>query len=158
MEIETIYHSGLIVSDLDRSVKFYSEVLGLNVERQPTESSGQWISSVVGYEDVRIRLAFVGMGDGHSLELIQYLAPKGGQGPGAYERNDVGATHVGMIVDDAHAWYEHLRANGVSLFGPPALRDAEFPWARHALYFQDPDGHWLELVERAPRPEGAGGN
>ena len=43
MDIETIYHSGLIVSDMDRSIEFYTRVLGLNVERDPAEASGEWI-------------------------------------------------------------------------------------------------------------------
>ena len=158
MLIQALYHTGLIVADLDRSLAFYTGVLGMRVERGPSELSGDWISAVVGYRGARIRLAFVGVGDGHSIELIQYLSPAGSRVPAPAERNRVGATHVGMMVDDARAWYEHLRSAGIEVTGEPTLRDVEFPWARYAFYFRDPDGNWLEFAERAPRPQGSRSN
>ena len=158
MEIKALYHTGFVVGDLDRSLRFYTEVLGMRVERPATELSGDWISNVVGYPGTRLRSAFVGIGDGHSIELLQYLSPPGASGPNPPDRNRVGAAHAGMLVDDVRAWYERLRAAGVTVAGPPSLRDAEFPWARYAIYFRDPDGNWLELVERAPRPAGSQAN
>ena len=69
--------------------------------------------------------------------------------------NRVGSAHCGMLVDNVRQWYEHLKANGVRVTGPPTLRDVGYPWGRYAVYFQDPDGNWLEFAERAPRPEGS---
>ncbi len=60
-----------------------------------------------------------------------------------------------MIADDVQGWYERLKEAGLNVMGPPVLRDAQYPWARYAFYFQDPDGNWLEFVERGPRPEGS---
>jgi glyoxylase I family protein len=158
MRINSIYHTGFVVRDIERSIRFYTEVLGLNLERAPSEASGEWISSVVGYDNVRLKLAFVGPGDGHSIELIQYIEPPGSPGPNTMERKDVGAAHAGMLVDDLLAWRSRLQEHGITFHSRPLLRDVAFPWARHAVYFQDPDGNWLELVERAPRPSGASGN
>ena len=158
MRITSIYHSGVVVSDLDRAMAFYIDVLGLDLERGPSLSEGDWISSVVGYANVKMRQGYVGAGDGHSIELIEYVRPPGSKDRNAESRNFVGASHVGMIVDDIATWHVSLEEKGIRFFGPPALRNAEFPWAKHALYFQDPDGNWLEIVERAPRPPGAQGN
>jgi catechol 2,3-dioxygenase-like lactoylglutathione lyase family enzyme len=158
MKIRALYHTGFVVSDLERSVAFYTGVLGMRLERPPTELSGEWISNVVGYPGTRLRSAFVGIGDGHSIELIQYLSPAGPRTPHPPDRNRVGAAHAGMVVDDAGAWYERLRSAGVEVLGPPALRDVEYPWARYAFYFRDPDGNWLEFAERAPKPEGSKAN
>ncbi|MBI4304906.1 MAG: VOC family protein [Chloroflexi bacterium] len=152
MEIRALYHTGFVVAHLDRSLKFYTEVLGMRVERPPTELEGEWISTVVGYKGARLRSAFVGIGDGHSIELIQYLAPKGTDGTVERERNRVGSSHCGMLVDDVRSWYDRVRDAGAAVTGPPSLRDVEFPWARYAFYFQDPDGNWLEFAERAPKP------
>jgi lactoylglutathione lyase len=152
LEIKGLYHTGFVVSDLERSVAFYTDVLGMRVERPPTELSGEWISGVVGYPGTRLRSAFVGVGDGHSIELLQYLTPAGSRSPAPAGRNRVGAAHAGMVVDDACGWYERLKAAGVEVLAPPALRDVEYPWARYAFYFRDPDGNWLEFAERAPRP------
>lgn len=158
MEIRALYHTGFVVTDLDRSLRFYTEVLGMRIERPPTELSGDWISTVVGYPGAHLRSAFVGIGDGHSIELIQYLAPKGSQAPASTERSRVGAAHCGMLVDDARAWYDRLKSAGVVVIGPPSLRDVEFPWARYAFYFQDPDGNWLEFAERGTKPAGSRAN
>ncbi|MBI2966089.1 MAG: VOC family protein [Chloroflexi bacterium] len=158
MEIKGLYHTGFVVSDLERTLAFYTGVLKMRVERPPTELSGEWISDVVGYPGTRLRSAFVGIGDGHSIELLQYLSPPGSRVPNPADRNRVGASHAGMIVDDARGWYERLKAAGVETLGPPALRDVEYPWARYAFYFRDPDGNWLEFAERAPRPAGSKAN
>lgn len=151
MRIQALYHTGFIVSDLERSLAFYRDLLGMRVERPPTELVGEWISAVVGYEGARIRSAYVGIGDGHSIELIQYLSPYPKPSAGA-DRARIGAAHAGMLVDDVRAWYDKLRSAGVTVTGPPALRDVAFPWARYAIYFQDPDGNWLEFAERGPKP------
>lgn len=158
MEIKGLYHTGFVVSDLERSLRFYTEVLGMRVERPATELSGPWISSVVGHPGTRLRSAFVGVGDGHSIELLQYLSPPSVNVAPPAGRNRVGASHAGMLVDDVHAWYERLRTAVATVTGPPTLRDADYPWARYAIYFQDPDGNWLEFVERAPKPAGSTAN
>ena len=146
MQIHNLYHTGFIVSDIERSVDFYTRVLGMRVERKPTDAGGPWLGAVVGYPDVKLRIAFVGPGTGHSIELIQYVEPSGGKRQDIDARNVVGAAHCGMVVDDVRAWYDRLKAEGVRVMGEPTLRDVEFPWARYAFYFQDPDGHKLELA------------
>lgn len=155
MKVESLYHTGLIVSDLERAVEFYSETLGLNTERAITDMSSEFLDRCVGLDGIELRMAYMGTGSGHSIELIEYRAPAGSKSPAAFARNDVGAAHVGMIVDDVLGWYDRLKAAGLNVMGPPVLREAEYPWARYAFYFQDPDGNWLEFVERGPRPEGS---
>ena len=155
MEVESIYHTGIVVRDLERSLRFYVGTLGLKIERPTRELSGDWISTVTGYPGTRLRMVWVGAGDGYSIELLEYQEPAGGKGPNERARNDVGTMHVGMIVDDVHAWYERLSAQGVRFAGaPPPKQDVKFPWARCAAYLQDPDGNWLELLEREPAPGG----
>ena len=155
MGVETIYHTGIVVSDLERSLRFYMETLGLTIERPTREITGEWISAVTGHADTSLRMVWVGTGDGYSIELLEYRQPPGDKGPNERGGNDVGAMHVGMIVDDVHAWYARLSAQGVTFAGPPPPKqDAKFPWARCAAYLQDPDGNWLELLEREPVPTG----
>ena len=155
MKVENLYHTGLVVSDLEAAVEFYSRTLGLNVERPITDMSSEFLDRCVGLDGIELRMAYVGTGSGHSIELIEYRAPAGSKSPAGFERNDVGAAHVGMIVDDVLGWYERLLGEGLNAMGPPIMRDAEYPWARYGFYFQDPDGNWLEFVERGPKPEGS---
>ena len=158
MKVQTIYHTGFVVSDLDRSLDFYTRVIGMSVEREPATSDTPWLAEVVGYEKVKMRMAYVGVGDGHSIELIEYILPRGEARSDQFERNKPGSAHAAMIVDDVPAWRERLEAEGIKVFGPQYERDLGFPWARHAFYFQDPDGNWLEMTSRDPRPEGSTDN
>jgi len=153
LAVESIYHTGIVVSDLERALDFYVGTLGLKVERETRELAGEWISSVTGFPGTRLKMVWVGTGDGYSIELLEYGEPGGDKSPGTRERHDAGAMHVGMIVDDVHAWYERLSAQGIRFAGrPPPKQDVKFPWARCAAYLQDPDGNWLELLEREPAP------
>ena len=154
-KVQTIYHTGFVVENLDTALDFYKNVLGMIVEREPTTVETPWISEVVGYENVKMRQAYVGVGDGHSIELIEYMRPRGEVRPDQFDRNRPGSAHAAMIVDDVPVWRDRLEGEGVTVFGPKYERDLEYPWARYAIYFQDPDGNWLEMVSRAPRPEGS---
>ena len=68
----------------------------------------------------------------------------------------MGAAHLGAMVDDLDAFYEELSAQAVRFVSPPAERpNPVYPAARMGCYMQDPDGNWLELLERGPAPPGA---
>lgn len=155
MIVEWMNHTGLVVSDMERSLAFYRDVLGL-VEERGDVMEGEMISRLTGFEDARIRIAYLGIGDmRHSVELVEYLNPRAG--PTAQRpRNAVGTAHLGIIVGDLDAVYRDLSGRGVEFVGTPTSRpDAPYPWARKACYLLDPDGYLIELIERAPAPKGA---
>lgn len=151
--IQTIYHTGFIVENLDKALEFYVDFLGFNIERAPSISETPWISEVVGYANVKMRQAYVGVGDGHSIELIEYIRPRGEKRSDQFDRNRPGSAHAAMVVDSVLEWRDLLEARGIRTFGPKYERDLEYPWARHAIYFQDTDGNWLEMISRNPKPE-----
>ena len=137
-----------------------STVTCWDFKRNGTKSwKGEFISELVGYPDARLHIVYLGPGDmRHSVELIQYLNPPG-DAVTLPQRHQVGATHLGVIVDDLDAFYQELSAKGVSFVSPPAERPgAVYPLARKGCYMQDPDGNWLELLERPPADAGAGPN
>jgi catechol 2,3-dioxygenase-like lactoylglutathione lyase family enzyme len=155
MTAQMIYHVGFIVDDLEKSLEWYTNVLGLQVEREIREVSGEWISAVTGFENTRLKMVWVGTGNGCSIELDQYVTPPGSDNPPTSARNDVRASHVGIQVDDVHAEYQRMSKLGVKFAGPPPVKlDNEFPWANCAVFLQDPDGNWIELLERNPPPAG----
>ena len=154
MEVEWMNHTGFVVSDMERSLEFYQDLLGLKQERNQI-LEGEFISELAGYPDARLHIVYLGTGDlRHSVELIQYLNPAGT--PAAMpERHQVGASHLGVIVDDLNAFYAELSRRGVRFVSPPAIRPgAVYPMASKGCYMQDPDGNWLELLERPTAPEG----
>ena len=73
MIVEWINHTGLVVSDMERSLAFYRDVLGL-VEERSDVLEGDMISQLTGFENARIHIAYLGIGDmRHSVELVAYL-------------------------------------------------------------------------------------
>ena len=155
MEVEWMNHTGFVVSDMERSRAFYRDLLGLQEERDQI-LEGEFISELVGYPNARLHIVYLGPGDvRHSVELIQYLNPPGDVVT-LPQRHQVGATHLGVIVDDLDAFYQELSAKGVRFVSPPAVRPgAVYPMARKGCYMQDPDGNWLELLERPLADAGA---
>ena len=156
MEVEWMNHTGFVVSDMERSLEFYQDLLGLKQERNQI-LEGEFISELVGYPDARLHIVYLGSGDlRHSEELIQYLNPAGTPAP-MPGRHQVGASHLGVIVGDLDAFYADLSSRGVRFVSPPAIRPgAVYPMASKGCYMQDPDGNWLELLERPPAPSHRG--
>ena len=143
--LKSFYHTGFIVKDLETSVDFYTNVLGMTVARR-LERQGGVINQVLGFPDVHIKGAFVNKGEGHQLELIQYINPP--SGPGGIGRNDLGATHLAFFVEDFDRFYADTSQRGLRFLSPPVEMRAEHgALERKVAYSQDPDGNWLEFIE-----------
>ncbi|GAA3383404.1 VOC family protein [Cryptosporangium minutisporangium] len=140
----SVHHVGLTVSDLERSMDFYADLL--DGERLgPFERSGPRIDAVTGYPGVVVRQAFVTAPDGATVvELLQY---RGGSDVVLDPDNgSVGAVHVAVTVADLDAVLARLRAAGVHVLSEPIVASA--PLARHrCVYVLDPDRIRVELVE-----------
>jgi catechol 2,3-dioxygenase-like lactoylglutathione lyase family enzyme len=146
--MEWLNHTGFVVSDQERSLAFYRDMLGLKEEMNAIRD-GAGISEIVGYPDAKLHIDYLSTGDlKHSLELIQYLNPPG-ETISPTERNAVGACHLGIVVDDLQAIYEELSTKGAKFLGPPVVREGSL-YGRKVVYLQDPDGNWLELLEGSP--------
>ena len=127
--LKSFFHTGFVVKDIEASIKFYAEVLGMRIAGR-TEREGE----------------FVDMGEGHQLELIQYLSPASGENH--LHRNDLGASHLAFFVDDLDNFYQETSQKGIKYNNPPAsMFDDNRNLSRKAAYAQDPDGNWLEFVE-----------
>ena len=78
--ITRMNHTGFVVKNLDKSVEFYRDVVGLALD-QTREAKGDVTSRLLGYDGVSLKVAFLSAGNGHALELIQYVYPPGGSAP-----------------------------------------------------------------------------
>ena len=99
--IKAMHHSGFVVADLEKATSFYRDVVGLKV-LDTRERTGTAISQVVGYENCHIKAVDVGTGDGHRLELIQYVNPPA-RDRQSEERSMIGSSHLCLHVDDEFA-------------------------------------------------------
>ncbi len=143
--LKSFFHTGFVVRDIEKSVQFYSEVLGMRIAGR-TERQGEFVEQVLAFPGAHIKGGFVDMGEGHQLELIQYLSPQ--SGPGGTNRNDLGASHLAFFVEGLDRFYEETSQKGLTYNNPPAsMYDENGNLSRKACYATDPDGNWLEFVE-----------
>jgi len=138
---------GITVSDLDRSVQFFSEVLSFE-KISDVEVHGDEYEKLQGLFGVRMRIVRMKLGD-EMIALTQYLAPEGRPIPADWRSNDHTFQHIAIVVSDMDKAYQHLRSHKVrhASSGPQTI-PASNPAAAgiRAFYFKDPDGHFLEII------------
>lgn len=140
-----IHHTSLVVSDMERSLKFYRDLLGLRVAID-TVMSGEMLDREVALKGARVRVVELSYGGPMPyLELLQYYAPPGKPFPCDARCCDVGMPHVAFIVPDLEGVYGRLSQQGIKFTSPPQYVDAgDFKGCRTA-YCYDPDGIVVEL-------------
>ena len=151
--IRAIDHINIVVGDLERSVKFFTEVLGF-AKTKEAYLEGGWIDKIVGLRGVKGRVAYVVAPAGEPrIELLCYVAPKGETVSVNSRANTLGLRHIALRVDDLPAMIVRLRAAGVELFSEPVrvpVGVVQHEEGEKTLaYFLDPDGVILELTQYA---------
>jgi catechol 2,3-dioxygenase-like lactoylglutathione lyase family enzyme len=151
LRVTAVDSIGMTVENMDRAVDFYTRVLGF--ERvSDVEVSGREIELLQGIFGARMRIVRLTLGD-ESLELTEYLAPRGRPVPSDMRPNDRAFQHAAIIVSNMEAAYQRLRQYHVehASTGPQRLPD----WNPNAggisaFYFRDPDRHYLEILQFPP--------
>jgi glyoxylase I family protein len=149
IELKAVHHVGLVVTNLDRSIYFYHDVLGLPFANEPTPwFEGPALATGVGVPGAKLRQVSMWVGEHSSMELIEY-ANRPASSVAAIPNNHLGAAHVCFRVDDVRQTKAELEAKGVPFYSDVNVVDegplAGWRW----VYFSDPDGLALELVEAA---------
>jgi catechol 2,3-dioxygenase-like lactoylglutathione lyase family enzyme len=140
-----IDHVSVTCGDLDRSLTFYRDLLGLAL-RARGDADGPSEFEITGIANPKVRWADLELPHGQVLELIEYERPRGT--PSRPEPNDPGATHISLRVPDADAVCERLRAAGAGVRSDPVTIDSPGAWhGARAFYAADPDGVTVELIQ-----------
>lgn len=140
--IKSFHHTALSVSDLDRSIRFYCELLGMRLEWRIDHRKSEALEKVVGLRNVDVSYAMLS-GWGGRIELFQYHTPVGHPYPSDKPVCDKGITHFAFQVEEIDALYEKLVGRGVRFNTPPqVIREGV-----KATYLHDPDGMILELIQ-----------
>jgi catechol 2,3-dioxygenase-like lactoylglutathione lyase family enzyme len=141
----------ITVSDADRALKFYSEVLSFEKVSDQNVHDSNYLrmegASASGVRVVRMRL-----GDEY-IELIQFAGTQGRPVPADSRSNDRWFQHIAIVVSDMRLAYERLRDARVEQisFAPQRLPDWNVDAAGiEAFYFRDPDRHALEAIHFPP--------
>lgn len=144
--INGVHHISLSTVDIDRLLKFYRDLLGLEQLHDVALREGdKAFETVVGMEDVAGRSAWLRAGNGLIVEIFQFTRPI----PRPVEMRpacDAGIRHICFDVTDITAEYERLRSKGITFISPPQT----FAIKVRAAYLRDPDGNIVELQEILP--------
>ena len=149
--VERVGAIGMTVSEMDKSVDFYSKVLSFE-KVSDVEVTGEDYERLQGVFGLRMRVVRMKLGD-EFIELTEYLTPKGRPVPIDSRSNDRWFQHIAIITSDMDQAYALLRRHKVehASTGPQRLPD----WNKNAggikaFYFRDPDKHWLEVLQFPP--------
>jgi len=146
MTLKACHHHGFTVSDLERSLKFYRDALGLEVVRISDRKDLPSYDTILGFEDVHLQVAILTHPvNEFVLELFQYINPPGTERQ--LGNHLVGASHLAFEVDDIDQQYDHLNSLGYGSINPPVdvIRDGRK--VARAMYALDPDGISLEMFQ-----------
>lgn len=146
--LQKTQHFGVIVSDLDRLVKFYSELFGKEPVVPIQDVPLQPFIEQNGYNPGGARSATFAL-EGASLELIELEALKGSE-PNLQNNRKVGDKHFCFQVDDMNEAYQQLKArniDGLTFNAEPTIMTEGLLAGYGLLYLRDPEGNMLELMQ-----------
>ena len=139
--IKDVRHVGIVVSDMEKSLKFYRDLLGLKIKSLVNEE-GKFLDNMLAHENVKNKVAKLVTEQGNALvELID------SRSYGNKKDRDfftIGASHFAFTVDDLEKTYDYLVKNGVKFTAPPQQTPDGFA---KVTFCEDPDGTPIELVE-----------
>lgn len=133
------HHYGITVSDLDESIAFYRDVLGMELlDRFSMDPAA--FSDLLGAETTGAEVAFLDAG-GIRLELEAHTNADRSVGD-LTDPADVGVPHLCLAVEDIHEVYE--TRSEIDFLSPPGSASDS---GATIVYFRDPDGNLIELIE-----------
>ncbi len=142
------FHGGISVADLDRSLGFYRDQLGLEVLAQ-RDATDDYLRRMHGLPFTIVRMAFLAIPNSTTIiELLEYRGVD--LEKPTFIPMDPATGHVCFLVDDIHAVFDRLLASGHKARSAAPVEITAGPnegsWA---VYFEDPDGYPVEFIQRA---------
>jgi catechol 2,3-dioxygenase-like lactoylglutathione lyase family enzyme len=138
-------HTGITVSNLERSLAFWCDVLGFELSHT-AHQEGELAQEITGVEGGEIKLAVLKTPGGHKIELLEYLAPADRKRANL-RPCDVGSVHVALLVHDLDAVLERIAAAGWEAAGKPQILQSGPNAGKRVVYVRDPDGTTIEFME-----------
>jgi catechol 2,3-dioxygenase-like lactoylglutathione lyase family enzyme len=139
----SVRHVGIVVGDLERSLHFYRDLLGLQIERLMDES-GHFVETILGLPGVRVTTAKLRGAEGPTLvELLHFREPVGVRRE-PMSPLTLGLTHIALTVDDVDATYQRLSKAGIAFIEAPQVSPTGLA---KVAFCRDPEGTLIELVQ-----------
>jgi len=139
-------HTGITVSNLERSLDFWQNVLGFEFSHR-AHQSGETAEQITGVKGAELKLAVVKAPRGHKIELLEYLAPADRKQHVDLRPCDVGHVHVALTVENLEPLLEKIAASGWKAAGNPQTLTAGPNAGKRVIYVRDPDGSTIEFMQ-----------
>jgi glyoxylase I family protein len=140
-------HTGITVSNLERSLAFWHDVLGFEPSHT-AHQTGELAQEITGVPRAEIKLGVVKTPNGHKIELLEYLAPPQRKPRVDLRPSDVGSVHVALVVDDLDAILNAINASGWKAAGKPQTLQSGPNAGKRVVYVRDPDGTTIEFMQQ----------
>jgi catechol 2,3-dioxygenase-like lactoylglutathione lyase family enzyme len=145
--IITTDHTGITVTNLERSLAFWQNVLGFELSHR-AHHTGDLASEVTGVPGAEISIAVL-RAPGHKIELLEYHAPPDRK-LADLRPCDVGSLHVALTVDNLDAVLGAIAASGWSAVGKSQILKTGPNAGKRIVYVRDPDGTTIEFMQPPP--------
>jgi len=145
-------HTGITVSNLDRSLAFWRDVLGFEPSHT-AHQTGEMAKQITGVAGAELKLAVVKAPGGHKIELLEYPAPLERKWNVDLQPCDVGFVHVALIVEDLDPILSAIGTSGWKAAGKPQTLQSGPNAGKRVVYVRDPDGTTIEFMQSPRRSE-----
>lgn len=145
LQILSADHTGITVSNLERSLAFWRDVLGFEFSHA-AHQTGELAGEITGVEGAEIKLAVLKAPGGHKIELLEYLAPMDRKRENL-RPCDVGSVHVALLVNDLNLVLERIAASGWKAAGEAQTLIKGPNAGKRVVYVRDPDGTTIEFMQ-----------
>jgi catechol 2,3-dioxygenase-like lactoylglutathione lyase family enzyme len=148
--ITGLWHASFTVKDIERTIHFYRDILGMDLVHTQ-EQSNAYTRKLVQYPDANLKVAmfsFPGHShhpSGHVIELIEYVSPPGEYVPPGTAH--VRSGHIAFVVENIHEYVKELKSKGVMFKSEVVPIEAGRNKGGYSVYFWDPDEITLELLQ-----------
>ena len=142
-----IDRSAITVADTEQSLKFYRDLLGMQVE-QSNINSGEIQAHLDGLSKAEVRVTSLrSQQEGLGIELLDYIVPGTGRPfPNNWQSYDLATMQVQLVINDIEAAVNTLKENEVEIISPKIVRfPNSYPY-HQACLVKDPNGHTIMLI------------
>lgn len=145
-QVTGFFHAGITVRDMDVSLRFYRDGLGLGMQFDRLLDA-DYLRTVLALDFTAIRAVYLDIPGGGVVELLEYRGLE--RLPARSRPSDYGAGHLCLYVDDVDGYATRLRSFGGTPRSASTVEITSGPNAgARSIYMLDPDGYAVELFER----------
>lgn len=137
-------HVGIVTNNLNRSIKFYRDILGFKIIKKMNET-GSNLSKVMGLKNVEVTTVKMKPPEGDTMvELLYWNNPKSKNKINCLKLNYLGLTHYAMTVKNIDKLYKVLKKKGVKFINEPLMSEDKNV---KLAFCKSPDGVYIEMVQ-----------